>query len=85
MDYYLILLQRYYFLSSYLPLFQNKNFKYKEKIMGLSSYDWIIIYDDGTTQKIYAESIYDLIDKINFYNEQPRAIIKGETEWFDKR
>lgn len=53
--------------------------------MGLSSYGWIIIYDDGTTQKVYAESIYDLIDKINFYNEQPRAIIKGETEWFDKK
>lgn len=46
--------------------------------MGLSSYGWIIIYDDVTTQKIYAKSIYDLIDKINFYDEQPRAIIKDE-------
>lgn len=48
--------------------------------MGLSSYGWIIIYDDGTTQEVYAESIYDLIDKVNFYSEQPRAIIKGELE-----
>lgn len=44
--------------------------------MALSGYVWYVIYDDGTVQKVYCESIYDVLDQIE--NEQPRAIIKGE-------
>ena len=43
--------------------------------MSLSNYEWFIVYDDGSTQIVHAESIEEVLEKIE--SEQPRAIIKG--------
>ena len=43
--------------------------------MGLSNFEWIIVYSDGNTETIITDSIYNVLDEIK--EEQPIAIIRG--------
>ena len=48
--------------------------------MALSNYEWIIVHNDGETEKVEADSIYDVVDHCT-NDEQPIAILRGELKW----
>lgn len=48
--------------------------------MALSKYEWIIVYDDGSTEKVETDSIYNVVDYCT-NDEQPAAIIRGNLSW----
>lgn len=48
--------------------------------MALSNFEWIIVHDDGETEKVEADSIYDVVDHCT-NDEQPLAIVRGELKW----
>ena len=43
--------------------------------MGYSTFKWLVIYDDGETEEIIAETIDEVAFAIH-HDAQPRAIIK---------
>ena len=45
--------------------------------MSLSNFNWIIVYDDGTTETVYTDTIDSILDILELKDSQPRAIIKG--------
>lgn len=48
--------------------------------MALSNFEWIIVHDDGETEKVEAGSIYEVVDHCGT-DEQPVAIVRGELKW----
>lgn len=52
----------------------------KGESMALSNFEWIIVHDDGETEKVEAGSIYEVVDHCGT-DEQPVAIVRGELKW----
>ena len=48
--------------------------------MALSNYEWIIVHKDGETEKVEADSIYEVVDHCGT-DEQPVAIVRGDLKW----
>ena len=44
--------------------------------MSLSNFEWIVVYDDGTSETVVADCIEEVLEKAKV-EEQPIAIVRG--------